>query len=122
LVADDYDDARDLYAAYLRSVGYDVVVAADGLQALNSAMSLPVDVVILDIAMPGLDGLEVLRRLRAAGNQVPVITLTASTFPTVTDLATAAGCDLAMEKPCAPEELERAICKLLDARTASTPA
>jgi CheY-like chemotaxis protein len=122
LVADDYDDARDLYAAYLRSLGYEVVVAADGLQALNSAMSLPIDVVILDIAMPGLDGLEVLRRLRAAGNRVPVITLTASTFPTVTDLATAAGCDLAMEKPCTPEELERAISKLLDARTALTQA
>lgn len=122
LVADDYDDARDLYAAYLRSLGYEVVVASDGLQALNSALNLPIDVVVLDIAMPGLDGLEVLRRLRAAGNSVPVITLTASTFPTVTELATSAGCDLAMEKPCGPDDLERAICKLLDARTALAPA
>ncbi len=77
LVVDDDRAVRDALRRALTLAGYDVVLAAGGQQGLTEvAQSLP-DAVVLDVGMPGLDGLEVSRRLRSAGNRVPVLMLTA---------------------------------------------
>lgn len=77
LVADDEPSIVDLLCTSLRHAGFDVVTASDGLQALDLGRSTRPDVLILDVMMPGLDGLEVLTRLRNEGNCTPALFLTA---------------------------------------------
>ncbi|WP_199916606.1 MULTISPECIES: response regulator transcription factor [Miniimonas] len=76
LVVDDEENLRELLATVLRYEGWRVETAADGHQALKVVKELDPDVVVLDVMMPGIDGLEVLRRIRAT-NRVPVLFLTA---------------------------------------------
>jgi CheY-like chemotaxis protein len=64
LVVDDSDAVREILASHLARLGFDVDAAADGLQAVSLAAQSAPEVVLLDWAMPGMDGLEVLRRLR----------------------------------------------------------
>lgn len=77
LVADDEEYTRDLLSTALRFVGHDVAVAADGMEALDKALSFRPELIVLDVMMPGHDGFEVCRRLRADGIATPVIFLTA---------------------------------------------
>src|SRR5258708_35474687 len=83
LIVEDYEDAREMYALYLGSVGYEVDLAADGHQALARARAERPDVIVLDIALPKLDGLAVIRVLR--GEELtprgPIIPLSASRAP-----------------------------------------
>lgn len=77
LVVDDVPALAEQYAYDLKRIGgHEVIVAAGGLQALDIVMSEPVDCVILDLEMPGVDGLEVLRRFRADDISIPVIVYT----------------------------------------------
>ena len=76
LVADDEARIRDIVRSYLEAEGFDVVSAGDGEEALRLARERKPDVVVLDVMMPGLDGVEVLRRLRSESD-VYVIMLTA---------------------------------------------
>jgi two-component system OmpR family response regulator len=77
LVADDEEYTRDLLSTALRFVGYEIEVACDGVEALRRAASFRPDLIVLDVMMPGHDGFEVCRRLRADGSATPVIFLTA---------------------------------------------
>jgi two-component system OmpR family response regulator len=77
LVVDDEEYIRDLVRTALTFSGFDVAVAADGVNALNDIQRLRPDIVILDVNMPGFDGFEVVRRLRDGGDRTPVIFLTA---------------------------------------------
>ncbi len=77
LVVDDEPNIRELLSASLRFAGFEVVTAADGWQALDLAREVAPDLVVLDVLMPGKDGFEVARELRAGGNRVPVVFLTA---------------------------------------------
>jgi two-component system response regulator MprA len=77
LVVDDEPAVRRALDRALRLENYEVTLAADGEQALDALASAPADAVILDILMPKLDGLEVCRRLRQAGDRTPVLMLTA---------------------------------------------
>lgn len=77
LVVDDEQNIRDLVTTALKFSGYDVADAADGVTALNRIGELNPHLVVLDVSMPGFDGFEVLRRLRQAGDETPVIFLTA---------------------------------------------
>ncbi len=79
LVVDDDENNRDLLTRRLRKLGYRVVMAADGAAALDTVERLALDVVLLDVMMPGLDGFEVLRRIRATrpATDLPVIMATA---------------------------------------------
>jgi two-component system, cell cycle response regulator DivK len=115
LIADDSAESREMYAAYLAFRGFRVVQAADGEQALRKALSSSPDVLVLDIAMPGIDGMEVCRRLRAdpRTHKTPVIALTGHAFKAWEHAARAAGCDSYLAKPCLPEELLGEIRKLL---------
>ena len=77
LVVDDEENIRELYRDELVEEGYEVELAEDGLQALEKFDSFRPDLVTLDVKMPGLDGLEVLRRIREKSVLVPVLLLTA---------------------------------------------
>jgi two-component system, OmpR family, response regulator len=77
LVVDDEPNIAALLSATLRMVGFEVLTAADGTDALKSAGEYDPDLVVLDVMLPDLDGFEVARRLRAAGRAVPVLFLTA---------------------------------------------
>ena len=77
LVVDDDDSIRDLVTTALTFVGFEVAEAASGQEALSVAPQFAADLIVLDVMMPGLDGFEVCRRLRADGDTTPVIFLTA---------------------------------------------
>jgi two-component system OmpR family response regulator len=77
LVVDDEPNIRELLAASLRFAGFEVATAADGRQALQLAETVQPDLVVLDVMMPGIDGFEVMRRMRERQQPVPVLFLTA---------------------------------------------
>lgn len=77
LVVDDEEYIRDMLSTSLRFQGFDVAMAADGHEALGEAKSFLPELILLDVNMPGIDGFEVCRRLRADGDDTPVIFLTA---------------------------------------------
>ena len=77
LVVDDDQAVRDSLARSLQYSGYEVTTANDGVDALARLSSLRPDAVIMDVMMPRLDGLETTRSLRASGNDVPILVLTA---------------------------------------------
>ena len=77
LIADDDRAVRDALRRALTLGGYDVELAAGGQEALDAVATVPPDAVVLDIGMPDVDGLEVCRRLRRAGDRVPILMLTA---------------------------------------------
>ena len=77
LFVDDDDAIRDMAGTALRYAGFEVAVAADGRAALDTLAQFAPDLVVLDVLMPGLDGFEACRRLRATGDRTPVIFLTA---------------------------------------------
>ena len=77
LVVDDEESIRELYRAELAEEGYEVDLAGDGLQALRRLDAFRPDLVTLDVKMPGIDGIETLRRIRERNPTVPVILVTA---------------------------------------------
>lgn len=119
LVIDDDTQLRIAVARALRVAGYDVKVAADGEEALEAQRQDPADVLILDVAMPGIDGLETCRRLRSRKDDVPVLMLTA--LDAVEDRVAGldAGADDYLVKPFELIELLARIRALL--RRADTP-
>ncbi|MCZ3386800.1 MAG: response regulator transcription factor [Actinomycetia bacterium] len=105
LVADDDPAVRESLRRSLTFNGYEVQLASDGHEALASANRAAADLVLLDVNMPGIDGLEVCRRMRAAGNDVPVLILTARVEVGDRVLGLDAGADDYLPKPFALEEL-----------------
>ena len=77
LVVDDEESIRELYRADLAEEGYEVDLAADGLQALHRLEVFRPDLITLDVKMPGIDGIETLRRIREKNPTLPVILVTA---------------------------------------------
>ncbi|MCW2784550.1 MAG: two-component system response regulator [Marmoricola sp.] len=104
LVVDDDVTVREVVVSYLRAAGHDVLEAADGETGLKAMRDAPADLVVLDLMMPGIDGLEVCRRLRAIGN-VPVIMLTALGSETDRVVGLESGADDYVTKPFSPREL-----------------
>jgi DNA-binding response OmpR family regulator len=104
LVVDDDVTVREVVVSYLRAGGHAVVEAADGADALRAMRSDPADLVVLDLMMPGIDGLEVCRRLRAAGD-VPIIMLTALGAEVDRVVGLESGADDYVTKPFSPREL-----------------
>jgi two-component system response regulator MprA len=115
LVVDDERAVRESLRRALELEGYDIELAADGAQALALLMNggSPPDVVILDVLMPGIDGLEVCRRLRRSGNRVPVLMLTARDEIENRVAGLDAGADDYVTKPFALEELVARVRALL---------
>lgn len=105
LVVDDDQAVRDSLRRSLAFNGYDVEVAGDGLSALESIARSRPDAAILDVMMPRLDGLETCRRLRSAGEDLPILVLTARDAVSDRVAGLDAGADDYLPKPFALEEL-----------------
>ncbi|HLG60461.1 MAG TPA: response regulator transcription factor [Ktedonosporobacter sp.] len=105
LVVDDDTRITELLRRILAYEGYSVTIANSGHAALTQILERAADLIILDIMLPGIDGLEVARRLRTAGDNVPILMLTAR--DTIADRVTGleVGADDYLVKPFAPEEL-----------------
>jgi|SRR5579859_1858484 len=104
LVVDDETSIRDVLTRYLEREGYRVEVAADGPGALQSASAAQPDLIVLDLMLPGLDGLEVCRRLRLS-SAVPIIMLTARDEEADKLIGFTTGADDYLTKPFSPAEL-----------------
>jgi two-component system cell cycle response regulator DivK len=107
LVVDDTLDARELYAEYLRIAGLRAEVAEDGVEALTKATALRPNVIVMDLAMPRMDGWEATRRLKAdpATRHIPIIALTGHALERSRERAIEAGADGYLTKPCYPDSL-----------------
>ena len=121
LIAEDEKRIADFLVAGLRATGYRVSVARTGPAALKLASEDDVDLVVLDIGLPGMDGLSVLRSLRAAGSLVPVLILTANDGVTDTVAGLDGGADDYMTKPFSLAELRARIRRRLAAATLVRP-
>lgn len=104
LVVDDEAAILNLISAYLKPEGYEVYTAADGPSALQSARAFKPDLIVLDMMLPGMDGVEVLTRLRRESD-VYVILLTAKTEETDKVIGLSVGADDYVTKPFSPREL-----------------
>jgi CheY-like chemotaxis protein len=111
LIVEDDADNRLGYAEYLAYLGYRVALATTGPEALARARELRPDVLLLDLALPDMDGWEVARHLRAdpMTERTPIIAWSACVFPADIARATAAGCDVFLDKPCLPARVAEAI-------------
>ena len=105
LVAEDQTDIRDLLVLNLRGAGYDVQAVADGQAALQSQAEAASDLLILDLMMPGLDGLEVCKALRSRGRSTPILMLTAKSTELDRVLGLELGADDYLTKPFSLAEL-----------------
>lgn len=107
MVVDDFPDNVEMYAAYLRFEGLRVLEASNGLEALDKAVAELPAVIVMDLSLPGLDGWEATRRLKAdpttAG--IPIIALTAQAMAGDRERALAAGCDGYLTKPINVQEV-----------------
>lgn len=119
LVVDDYRDGRDVARHVLESIGLRTIEATNGHDALDSARRHRPDVLVLDLALPGLDGWSVARELKAdpetAGMQIIAYTAHAESGPL--ERAREAGCDAVLTKPCPPRLLAESIRTLLGRRS-----
>lgn len=104
LVIDDEPAITNLVSAYLRTEGYEVYTAADGNAGLKAARAFKPDLIILDLMLPGIDGIELLSRLRRE-SEVYVIMLTARTEETGKIVGLSVGADDYVTKPFSPREL-----------------
>ena len=107
LVVDDIADNVEILKTRLESLGYEVVVAVDGEQALAKVKAELPDLVLLDIMMPKIDGLEVVRRIKADPNlkAIPIVAVTSYALSGDEDKAKAAGCDAYIAKPYSPRQM-----------------
>jgi signal transduction histidine kinase/DNA-binding response OmpR family regulator/HPt (histidine-containing phosphotransfer) domain-containing protein len=108
LVVDDSEMNRDIAASFLRLAGHDVAVAASGEDAVREAAAARYDVILMDVHMPDVDGLEATRRIRAlpgAYGEVPVVALTAQVFTEQLDACRQAGMTAHLAKPYTEEGL-----------------
>ncbi|MDA8314977.1 MAG: response regulator transcription factor [Acidimicrobiales bacterium] len=118
LVVDDDPGVRNALDRALRLDGYEVTCVADGHAALESLALTPPDAMVLDLGLPGMDGLDVCRRMRGAGDDTPVLILTARDAVHDRVLGLDAGADDYLVKPFALAELEARLRALLRRRPA----
>lgn len=104
LIVDDEPAILQLVSAYLVPEGYDVITAIDGVAGLRMILSEKPDIVVLDVMLPGMDGIEILSRIRRESN-VYVILLTAKTEETDKIVGLSVGADDYVTKPFSPKEL-----------------
>jgi two-component system cell cycle response regulator DivK len=120
LVVDDDPDARAIYATYLRAMGCEVFTANDGRSAIEKSTALLPDIILMDLAMPRLDGWEAIRQLNQSSwtRRIPVVAISA--VPESRHTAFQAGCSAYLSKPCEPQVVWAQICGIL--KLPCTPA
>ncbi|MGH8714192.1 MAG: response regulator [Casimicrobiaceae bacterium] len=123
LIVDDNRDATDSMAMLLAMDGYDVQVAYDGTQALAAVQAARPDVVLLDIGLPGMDGFEVARRLRAESDNRGIVIVAVSGYGHEEHrlLASEAGCDHHLVKPVEPAVVSELLASLHSSRHGASP-
>src|SRR5215831_15181305 len=122
LVVEDYQDAREMYAAYLQFSGYEVAEAGNGVEAIEKTRELLPDIVLMDLALPRMDGWEATRQLKGdpRTKHIPIVALTGHALAGHAEGAREAGCDAFVTKPCLPDALVAEIEKLLGRRPPMT--
>ena len=120
LIVDDYPDAVDIWALYLRSMGYRVSTASDGAEAIAQAERLLPDLIVLDLELPHVSGFDVAKHLRANPDthDIPLIAATGYSHRGQLDQARDAGFDHILVKPADPDVLVAEIERLLEHNTA----
>lgn len=115
LAVDDSASMRQMVSFTLKGAGYDVVEAADGVQALNIAKTRSVNLVITDVNMPNMDGISLIRELRALPSYkfTPLLMLTTESSPEKKQEGKAAGATGWIVKPFNPEQLLNTVKKVL---------
>jgi CheY-like chemotaxis protein len=115
LLVDDYPDALEIWGLYLRSVGYEVETAEDGLSAVEQAHRRVPDIIVLDLELPGISGFEAAVRLRQAPDtrDIPMIAATGYSHAKHVNQARECGFDSIVVKPCEPAALVAEIDRLL---------
>ena len=103
IVIEDDLDARRIYADFLRSKGWNVFTAQDGRAGLNKTLELTPDLIVLDLAMPKVDGWTVLKQIRESSATAHLPVVVVSAVVDARDQAFAAGCDAYLTKPCPPD-------------------
>jgi CheY-like chemotaxis protein len=118
LIVDDSPDARDMYALYFRTVGYEAAIAPDGDVGIDLALGLKPDVIVMDLAMPKISGISAVHHLKndPRTREIPIILLTGHGFRAIKEGALETGIDLFLTKPCLPDELEGHVHRLIEAR------
>jgi CheY-like chemotaxis protein len=107
LVVDDYADAREMYVESLLVEGFRVAEASNGVEAVAQARALAPDAILMDLSLPGIDGWEATRRLKAdaATRHIPVVAITGHVPVQAAERASAAGCDRLLIKPALPDQV-----------------
>ena len=107
LLVDDDEDCHAMYGDYLRHLGFAFLSARDGLEGLEMTRAQLPSIVVMDVRLPKLDGLEATKRLKADSRTagIPVILLTAHAEKSMIPCAQESGCDAFLTKPCTPADL-----------------
>lgn len=118
MVVEDFEDTREMIAFELRQHGYEVVEAADGVSAVELAKRSRPDLVLMDLSLPGRDGLSTAYRMREleAMCHVPIVACTAHGAALHREVALAAGCDEYVTKPVDLKHLKDVVGRLLASR------
>jgi CheY-like chemotaxis protein len=123
LIADDSSDIRTIMRYLLNDLGFAVVEAADGNEAVRLARQCQPGLILLDLCMPGIDGWEVAARLRSdpALEEVPILAMTAYNVSSAISAALLAGCQQVVAKPFDLHDISRQIAALMVPRTMLAP-
>lgn len=115
LVVDDYEDAREMYAECLGASGFAVAQAETGDEAVAMALALLPALIVMDLALPGMDGWTAMRAIKtdARTAMIPVIALTGHARSDASTAARDAGCDAFLIKPCLPDQIVEVARRLL---------
>jgi two-component system, cell cycle response regulator DivK len=115
LVVDDVGDNREMYAEFLEYEGYQVAQARTGVEALALAQTVAPALIVMDLSMPGMDGWEATRRLKADARMksIPVLVVSAHALRGTDERAREAGADGFLTKPCLPEDLSAKVAAML---------
>src|SRR3954471_3941349 len=107
LVVEDQEDNRQILRDLLSNVGYEMIEAEDGVQAVEQATKHRPDLILMDIQLPLMDGYEATRRIKANPllNAIPIIVVTSYALSGDEEKARAAGCDAYFSKPFSPRQL-----------------
>jgi two-component system, cell cycle response regulator DivK len=118
LVVDDYEDAREMYAECLDASGFEVAQAESGDEAVAKALALQPALIVMDLALPGMDGWSATRAIKtdARTSAIPVVALTGHARSDASAAARDAGCDAFLTKPCLPDAVVEIVRRLLASR------
>ena len=123
LLVEDFDDAREMYRDYLSFSGFRVETARDGREAIDKAQAIHPDLILMDLSLPGVDGWEATRLLKAdpATRNLLIVALSAHALAAEGERARDAGCDGFIAKPCLPPDLVTEIERYLKQHKPKSP-